>query len=124
MSNYPGYFITFEGGEGCGKSTQFELIVSRLELLEFVVIRTKEPGSPHLLSCVKIREILLNSENHLSDQAELMLYIADRTEHIQNLIKPNLLAGKVVVLIDTTIQPLPINIMVEDWIFGLFTILI
>lgn len=94
MSNYRGFFITFEGGEGSSKTTQLELVVNRLELLGFDVIATKEPGSPHCKACVEIREILLNPEIKLSDQGELMLYIADRTEHMQSLVIPGLLAGK------------------------------
>lgn len=89
-------FITFEGIEGCGKSTQARLLVDRLAGLEIPSILTMEPGGTEI--GMDIRHILLDARNRgLPPLAELLLYEADRAIHVETLIKPALNAGKWVV---------------------------
>ena len=90
-----GFFITFSGGEGCGKTTQLGLLSDRLEALGKPIIVTKEPGSPHCPVCVKIREILLDPSVGMENSTELFLYIADRAEHVP-FVKQCLAKGIVV----------------------------
>ena len=90
-----GYFITFEGVEGCGKTTQIRLLAERLIALGHVTILTREPGGCPIAD--KIRTILLDAENHaISPLAELMLYDAARAQHVAEVIVPALDAGKIV----------------------------
>jgi len=86
-------FITFEGGEGAGKTTQIELLSKWMAKLNIQHVLTKEPGSPHLGECVKIRKLLLDPSNDLTPTSELMLFLADRAQHVANLIRPKLAAG-------------------------------
>lgn len=72
-----GLFIVLEGPEGCGKSTQVDLLVQWLNKQEYQVIQTKEPRG-------QIREKLLNSKS-LSDQEELALFLEDRQQHLQEI---------------------------------------
>ncbi len=90
------YFITFEGVEGCGKTTQIKLLKEFLEKTsKYKVVLTREPGGTPLAN--KIREILLSSENKaLTPLAELLLYEASRNQHVEELIKPALAAKKIV----------------------------
>ena len=82
-------FITFEGIEGCGKSTQAKRLVNRLRELAVPLVFTLEPGGTSVGQ--KIRSILLDSQNqHLSPLAELLLYAADRAQHVEEVIKPAL----------------------------------
>jgi len=82
-------FITFEGIEGCGKSTQAKRLVNRLKELAVPLVFTLEPGGTSVGQ--KIRRILLDSRNqHLSPLAELLLYAADRAQHVEEVIKPAL----------------------------------
>lgn len=76
-----GFFITFEGGEGSGKTTQSKLLVKRLQALGLGAIWTKEPGSPHLSVCGKIRKVILDQENDMDSFTEALLFSADRSEH-------------------------------------------
>ena len=78
-------FITFEGIEGCGKSTQAKRLVNRLRKLAVPLVFTLEPGGTSVGQ--KIRRILLDSRNqHLSSLAELLLYAADRAQHVEEVI--------------------------------------
>lgn len=89
-------FITFEGIEGCGKSTQARRLVSRLRDASVPVVFTLEPGGTRVGS--HIRRILLDSGNRsLSHLAELFLYEADRAQHVEEKIRPALEQGKWVV---------------------------
>ncbi|MBW1828434.1 MAG: dTMP kinase [Deltaproteobacteria bacterium] len=89
-------FITFEGIEGCGKTTQAKRLVDRLIDLEIPAILTLEPGGTRI--CQDIRNILLNTKNKaLSPLAELLLYAADRAQHVGEMITPALSQGKWVV---------------------------
>ena len=90
-----GYFITFEGVEGCGKTTQIKLLSEFLSARGISTILTREPGGCPIAD--KIRAILLDAENRaLSPLAELMLYAAARAQHVTEVISPALEAGKIV----------------------------
>ena len=91
-----GVFITFEGIEGCGKSTQAKRLAMSLGRLGIAHVMTLEPGGTTIGR--KIRRMLLDSRNKaLTPLAELMLYAADRAQHVEEVIKPVLRAGKWVV---------------------------
>ena len=91
-----GFLVTFEGGEGCGKSTQIKLFIKFLEEQKLNFILSREPGG-----CVlgeKIRAILLHSKEDMSALSEFFLFCANRTEHVKEVIKPALEEGKIVVI--------------------------
>lgn len=89
------FFITLEGGEGGGKSTQADLLARALEAQGRAVVTTREPGGTPLGK--KIREILLSGRNHgLAPASELLLYAADRAQHVREVIRPALDQGKIV----------------------------
>jgi dTMP kinase len=86
-------FITFEGIEGCGKSTQVKRLAGTLSEQKIPYIVTLEPGGTKLGE--KIRQILLDSNNDtIFPLTELILYAADRAQHVEEVIKPALEAGK------------------------------
>ncbi|MGY2715675.1 dTMP kinase [Thermostichus sp. MS-CIW-19] len=87
-------FITLEGGEGVGKTTQQALLAERLQREGYACVSTREPGGTALGRA--LREILLHGDP-LTPLAELFLYAADRAEHVQKCILPALAAGQVVV---------------------------
>ncbi len=89
-----GYFITFEGADGCGKTTQLELLADYLKEKNKEVIVTREPGAKGLGE--KIREILLNYDGEVSDRCESFLFLADRAQHIDMIVNPAVEAGKIV----------------------------
>ncbi|MBW2995581.1 dTMP kinase [Candidatus Woesearchaeota archaeon] len=90
-----GKFITFEGGEGAGKGTQIKLLKEELEKKGYNVIVTKEPGDTE--AGRKIREILLSPETkNLCSESETLLFLADRAQHVSELIIPALEQGKIV----------------------------
>ena len=90
-----GLFITFEGIEGCGKTTQINLLADLLSELNLPFITTREPGGSSIGK--KIRGILLDTENKdITSKAELLLYAADRTQHVKTVILPALKGGKTV----------------------------
>ncbi len=89
-------FISFEGIEGSGKSTQAEKLYKWLNSEGYDCIFTKEPGGTEISK--KIRNILLDKENtELAELAELFLYLADRAQHIKEVIEPALFDGKIVI---------------------------
>ena len=91
-----GRFLTFEGVDGCGKSTQAALVADRIERAGVPVVRTREPGGTNTGRA--LRRILLEPEYRgLAAQAELLLFLADRVQHLQELIRPALERGAVVV---------------------------
>ncbi len=95
-------FITFEGGEGCGKTTHIELLAEYLKAKGKDIIVTKEPGGTEIGK--EIREMLLEKEPEV--HSEILLFGADRIEHVEKVIKPALTAGKIVLCdryIDSTI---------------------
>ena len=90
-----GRFITFEGVEGCGKSTQIELLRAQLEAEGRTVLVTREPGGPPIAE--SIRELLLNpGHDAMAPMAELLLYEAARAQHVAERIRPALDAGHIV----------------------------
>lgn len=94
-TRHVGYFITFEGVEGCGKTTQIKLLAECLVDRGLRPVLTREPGGCPIAD--KIRTILLDAENRvLSPLAELMLYAAARAQHITEVIAPALAEGAVV----------------------------
>jgi dTMP kinase len=88
-------FITIEGGEGCGKSTQSLLLFEHIKTSGIPVIHTREPGGT--IVAETIRTVLLNPENRISPVAELLLYEASRAQHIEEVIMPAPRAGTTVI---------------------------
>ena len=89
-----GLFITFEGADGCGKSTQMELLAKDLQNKGYEVVLTREPGGKGLGE--KIRGLLLNYNGEVSDRCESFLFLADRAQNIDMIVKPAIAAGKIV----------------------------
>ncbi len=86
---HSGKLITFEGGEGAGKTTQLTLLADRLEALGLPVVRTREPGGPP--GAEEIRQLLVTGQtDRWSSLTEALLNFAARHEHLQNLILPAL----------------------------------
>jgi dTMP kinase len=99
-----GMFITFEGSEGCGKSTQSRLLYKYLKNKGYPVIYLREPGANPISE--RIREILLDPKNHITPECEMLLYMASRAQIVRGIIKPALLKGKMVIcdrFLDSTI---------------------
>ena len=88
--------VTFEGGEGCGKSTQIKLFERYLKEKNIDYILSREPGGTPL--CENIRTLLLENKDDMSAKTEFLLFSSARAEHVEKVVKPNLDAGKVVVL--------------------------
>ncbi|AHJ26499.1 dTMP kinase [Nodularia spumigena CS-584] len=89
-----GKFIVFEGVEGCGKTSQMQLCCQWLQNLGISVVVTREPGGTEL--GLHLRRLLLEKvENQpIAEVTELLLYAADRSQHVEQELKPNLAAGK------------------------------
>lgn len=91
-----GIFITMEGPDGSGKSTQIELLKDYLSEKGYDIIVTREPGGTQISE--KIRQIILDKENEkMSDMTELMLYVAARAQLVDEVIKPALDKNQVVI---------------------------
>jgi len=91
-----GKFITFEGPDGAGKSTQVSRLATYLRSLDYQVLTTREPGGTQ--TAEKIRTILLDPQNQLlTHRAEAMLYAAARAQHVEELILPALADGSFVI---------------------------
>lgn len=91
----PGFFVSFEGGEGVGKSTQIQILKNKLIELGKSVVTTREPGGTKAAEA--IRAILLGNEYHqLTDRAEALLFAAARADVVANVIDPALAGGNVV----------------------------
>ncbi|MBQ8658123.1 MAG: dTMP kinase [Clostridia bacterium] len=91
-----GKFITFEGCDGCGKSTQLRLLSDYLEKSGVPHIFTREPGGGKISE--SIREILLNGKNsEMTDECEALLYAAARAQHLRDRVEPALSEGKLVI---------------------------
>jgi dTMP kinase len=96
LNNSPGFFIVFEGGDGAGKSTQVKQLTEKLTKLKETVVITREPGGTELGK--KIREILLDqNEFEVSPRMEALLFAADRSINMSQIIKPALEKGNVVI---------------------------
>lgn len=90
-----GLFITFEGGDGSGKSTQVRFLVDWLRASGRTVMQTKEPGGTELGE--ELREIVLHRRGDIAPRAEALIYAADRAHHIATKVRPALERGEVVV---------------------------
>ena len=91
----PGLFISFEGIDGVGKSTQADELEEFVRSRGFDVVRSFEPGGTELGQ--EIRHLLLHRKGDVSPRAEALLYAADRSHHVATKIRPALEAGKVVI---------------------------
>lgn len=89
-------YITFEGIDGCGKTSVMQAIGQRLAAEGLDVVVTKEPGNPFDAGCRAIRELLLDPRRDWADRAELFLYLADRAQHIEKVVNPALDRGAIV----------------------------
>jgi dTMP kinase len=103
--NKKGFFITFEGGEGSGKTTQIKKLAAYFEKQKKEIITTREPGAT--LIGQQIRQILLDTDHQFSSPlSELLLFTVDRLEHLASVVIPALKAGKIVLcdrFVDSTI---------------------
>ena len=90
-----GHFITFEGGDGAGKSTQLTLLVDWLTEHGHPVVESREPGGTEL--GVELRNIVLHRRGYMTPRAEALLYAADRAHNIATVVRPAIEAGKIVV---------------------------
>ena len=92
----PGKFISLEGGEGAGKSTQARLLADALHARGVEVVTTREPGGTP--GAERIRELLLGLDGEgWNARAEALLFAAARSDHVERLIRPSILAGKWVI---------------------------
>lgn len=89
-----GYFISLEGADGCGKTTQLGRVAEKLKALGREVVCTREPGGTRLAEI--LRGLVLDPELIMNARTETLLYIAARADHVERVIKPALLAGKIV----------------------------
>lgn len=90
-----GFFVTFDGPDGCGKSTQSKLLVEYLKKSGLAVVHTREPGGTAFAE--NLRKIILNPKFKIFPLAELMLYEASRVQHTEEIIRPALKLKKMVV---------------------------
>lgn len=96
MANPQGKFIVFDGGEGCGKSTQAQLLKSALESKGLNVLLVRDPGTTRIGEL--IRAILLNPDHsEMAMRCEMLLYMAARAQMMHEIIQPALNAGKIVI---------------------------
>jgi dTMP kinase len=100
-----GKFITFEGSECCGKSTQSKLLYDYLRNKGYAVVFLREPGGTKISE--KIRKILLDPQNKsMSAETEMLLYMASRSQTVKEVIEPALSQGKIVLcdrFLDSTV---------------------
>lgn len=89
-----GAFVTFEGIDGCGKSTQLRLLASQLRMRGLEVVATREPGGTALGN--RLRAALLDAEENVDPLAELLIFAADRAQHVRTLVRPALESGHIV----------------------------
>ncbi|MDR6200744.1 dTMP kinase [Microbacterium sp. SORGH_AS428] len=90
-----GLWITFEGGDGSGKTTQAGLLEQWLRESGRTVLRTREPGGTEV--GVLVRDIVLHHRGEVAARAEALLYAADRAQHVETLVRPALARGEIVV---------------------------
>lgn len=91
-----GLFITFEGPDGAGKTTQVKAFAEKLSALGHEVVLTREPGGTAISD--EIRSLILDpAHTEMADFAEVLLYAASRAQHVQEKIKPSLKSGKIIV---------------------------
>ncbi|MCR2799636.1 dTMP kinase [Microbacterium sp. zg-Y818] len=90
-----GLWVTFEGGDGAGKTTQAALLEQWLQQQGRTVVRTREPGGTEV--GVLVRDIVLHHRGDIAPRAEALLYAADRAHHVATLVRPALARGEVVI---------------------------
>jgi dTMP kinase len=90
-----GAFITFEGIDGCGKSTQLRMLTGELRARGLEVVTTREPGGTTLGQ--KLRAALLDVEEQVDPLAELLVFAADRAQHVRTVLRPALDENKIVI---------------------------
>ena len=91
----PGLFLTFEGGDGSGKSTQSSLLTAWLIEQGKTVVHSREPGGTDF--GVEVRELVLHRRGHIAARAEALLYAADRAHNIATVVRPALERGDIVI---------------------------
>ena len=94
MTAGPGLWITLEGGDGSGKTTQSNLLATWLEQSGRTVVRTREPGGSEVGQL--IRDIVLHHRGDIAPRAEALLYAADRAHHVATVVRPALARGEIV----------------------------
>ncbi|MEV4737922.1 MULTISPECIES: dTMP kinase [unclassified Microbacterium] len=94
MTAERGIWITLEGGDGSGKTTQADLLATWLEEAGRTVVRTREPGGSEVGQL--IRDIVLHHRGDIAPRAEALLYAADRAHHVATVVRPALARGEVV----------------------------
>ncbi|WP_251450786.1 dTMP kinase [Microbacterium sp. Marseille-Q6648] len=92
---HAGLFVTFEGGDGAGKTTQAGLLEAWLRAAGRAVVRTREPGGTEV--GVLIRDIVLHHRGDVAPRAEALLYAADRAHHVETVVRPALARGDIVI---------------------------
>lgn len=88
-------FISFEGGDGSGKSTQLRLLADYLSGRGHACVHTREPGGTNLGKMIR-KALLEVGDEQISSRSEIFLYLADRAQHVQEIIQPALASGKIV----------------------------
>ena len=94
LNDKTGMFITFEGADGCGKTTQINLLNEYLKNKNYKTIVTLEPGGCDIGK--NLRQILLHHDGFVSKRAEMFMYLADRAQHVDEIIKKNVEENKIV----------------------------
>ncbi len=95
VANAAGLWVTLEGGDGSGKTTQAALLEEWITARGRTVVRTREPGGTEV--GVLIRDIVLHHRGEIAARAEALLYAADRAQHVEMLVRPALERGEVVI---------------------------
>ncbi len=91
----PGLFLTFEGGDGAGKTTQAALLEEWLSAQGREIVRTREPGGTDV--GLRVRDIVLHHRGHIAPRAEALLYAADRAHHVETVVQPAIARGDIVI---------------------------
>ena len=91
----PGLFITIEGGDGSGKSTQSALLTQWLQGLGHAVVHSREPGGTEL--GLELRNIILHRRGYMAPRAEALLYAADRAHNVATVVRPAMERGDIVI---------------------------
>ena len=91
-----GFLVTFEGGEGCGKSSQVKYFTEFLKKEKIDFVLSREPGGADFGE--ELRKILLDKKSDIDAKTEFLLFSSGRADHVEKVVKPNLEEGKVVVL--------------------------
>ncbi|MFS2242021.1 MULTISPECIES: dTMP kinase [unclassified Microbacterium] len=95
MTSAPGLWITLEGGDGSGKTTQAGLLAQWMQQRGRTVLHTREPGGSEVGTL--IRDIVLHHRGDIAPRAEALLYAADRAHHVATVVRPALARGEVVI---------------------------